>query len=399
MVGLDRRAFLGAIGVTAAGSLLLAACGGPSAPPPPAAAPASGPAPAPPPANAPFFVGTYTDGEGAGKGIGVGTWATANGQATLTGVVPVSNPSFLALGPGDKVLYAVDEQEDGGVSALAVSGGQLTLINRESSKGAGPTHLCVHPSGHYVLAANYDSGSVVALPVRPDGGLGPATDVAQHTGSGPDKDRQEGPHAHQIVPAPAGGYLHAVDLGTDTIYAYQLDDASGRLTPRGEVKLRAGSGPRHLAFHPNGRFAYVTTELGNTVVTCAYANGVLTPGKEQPATVPSAPSAPSAGGERNYPAEVVVSSDGRFVYVSNRGADNITVFAVGADGQLTPSSTTPCGGKYPRYIGLARGGDFLFSTNQKSDTVTSFAVDRSTGALTSVGKPLASPMPVCALAL
>jgi len=393
MVGLDRRAFLGAIGATAVGSLLLSACGGPSAPPPPAATPVPGPAPAPVPANAPFFVGTYTDGDGAGKGIGVGTWATANGQATLSGVVPVSNPSFLALGPGGTVLYAVDEQEDGGVSALSVTGGELKLINRESSKGAGPTHLCVHPSGRYVLAANYDSGSVVALPVRPDGGLGPATDVAQHTGSGPDADRQDGPHAHQIVPAPAGGYLHAVDLGTDTIYAYQLDNASGRLTPRGEVKLRAGSGPRHLAFHPNGRFAYVTTELGNTVVTCGYAGGVLTPGKEQPATT-----APSSG-ERNYPAEVVVSPDGRFVYVSNRGADNIAVFAVGADGQLTPSSSTPCGGKYPRYIGLAPGGDFLFSANQKSDTVTTFAVDKATGALTSVGKPLASPMPVCTVAL
>ncbi|HEX4247923.1 MAG TPA: beta-propeller fold lactonase family protein, partial [Pseudonocardia sp.] len=156
---------------------------------------------------------------------------------------------------------------------------------------------------------------------------------------------------------------------------------------------RAGSGPRHLAFHPNGRFAYVTTELGNTVVTCGYANGVLTPGKEQPATTAA------SNGERNYPAEVVVSPDGRFVYVSNRGADNVTVFAVGADGQLTPSSTTQCGGKYPRFIGLAPGGGYLFSANQKSATVTTFAVDSSTGALNSVGTPLATPMPVCTVAL
>jgi 6-phosphogluconolactonase len=382
--------FLGAFGVGVLGTLLAAGCAPPA--PAPTAGPTPGPNPAPAAAKRPLFVGTYTDGEGAGKGLGVGTWDEGSGQLAVSNVVTVANPSFLAIAPSGRVLYAVDEQKDGGVNALDLTGAAPRTINRQSSRGAGPTHLCVHPSGRYVLAANYDSGSVVVLPVRADGALSPASDLAQHAGTGPDPDRQDGPHAHQIVPAPSGAFVHAVDLGTDTVYAYQLDDASGRLTPRGEVRLRAGSGPRHLAFHPDGRFAYVTTELGNTVVTCGYANGVLTPGREQPATTAS------SNGERNYPAEVVVSPDGRYVYVSNRGADNIAVFAVGADGQLTPSSTTPCGGKYPRYIGLSAGGDFLFSANQKSNTVTSFAVDKSTGALTSVGKPLASPMPVCAVA-
>jgi 6-phosphogluconolactonase len=383
--------FLGAFGVGVLGTLLAAGCAPPA--PAPTAGPTPGPNPAPAAAKRPLFVGTYTDGEGAGKGLGVGTWDEGSGQLAVSNVVTVANPSFLAIAPSGRVLYAVDEQKDGGVNALDLTGAAPRTINRQSSRGAGPTHLCVHPSGRYVLAANYDSGSVVVLPVRGDGGLSPATDLAQHTGTGPDPDRQDGPHAHQILPDPTGAYLHAVDLGTDSIYAYQLDLATGKLAPRHQVRVRPGSGPRHLAFHPNGRFAYLATELGSTVITCGYADGLLTPGREQPATP-----APPAG-TRNYPAEILVAPDGRFVYVSNRGADNVAVFSVGADGELTLVGATSCGGSYPRHIGLDPTGDHLFSANQKSNTVTSFVVDRASGGLSPVAAPLVTPMPVCTLAL
>jgi 6-phosphogluconolactonase len=384
MSGMDRRTFLGA---AVAGSLLTGGCAASTR----VLAPATGPTPKPAPR--PLFVGTYTDGDGAGKGIGVGTWDPSNGQLAVSATATVANPSFLAIAPSANVLYAVDEQDNGGVSALSLSSGGLRTINTQSSQGAGPAYLCVHPSGRYVLAANYDSGSVVVLPVRADGGLGLASDVDQHTGAGPDLERQEGPHAHQILSDPTGQYLHSVDLGTDSVYAYQLDLATGKLALRHQVKLRAGSGPRHLAFHPNGQFAYIVTELGGTVITCRYIDGLLAPQREQPSIPMPVP------GLRNAPAEVLVSSDGRFVYVSNRGTDSISVFAVGPDGQLTLMATSSCGGKTPRHIGIDPMGRYLFSANQDSNIVTSFKVDKASGGLSPVAQPLLTPMPVCTLTL
>ena len=346
-------------------------------------------------ATRPLFIGTYTAGSGAGKGIGVGTWDAASGQLVAKSVVAVSNPSFLALAPSQRFLYSVDEQAGGKVTALSVTNGALKVLNSQSSKGDGPTHLCVTPDGKHVLAANYDSGSVVVLPVKADGSLGAATDLAQHTGSGPDPDRQEGPHAHQVLPDCTGAYVHSVDLGTDSVYAYTVSGA-GKLKLVHQVKLPPGTGPRHLAFHPNGRFAYIANELGNSVIVAAYdpAGGLLTPGKAQ-TTLTAAPPA----GVRNYPGEIVVSADGRFVYVSNRGSDNAAVFAV-ADGGATLKllANTPVG-KNPRHIGLDPTGAFLFSSNQDSGTVTSYRVDRITGLLTAVGTPLKTPMPVMTLPL
>ncbi|GAA0625670.1 lactonase family protein [Kutzneria viridogrisea] len=381
MAGLDRRGFLGlsllgAAGVGLTGAVLM-----------------DTPAQAGPRATRPLFVGTYTDGANAGKGIGLASWDPATGQVSGTQVLPVANPSFLALSPNGQRLYVVNEQSDGQVTALSVSGTKLKTINSQSSGGAGPTHLCVHPSGKYVVSANYDSGSVAVHPVRADGGLGARSDLVRHKGSGPDPDRQSSPHAHQVLPDPAGRYVHAVDLGTDSVYAYELNLGTGKLALRHQVKLRAGSGPRHLAFHPNGRFAYVATELGSTVITCGYADGLLTPIDEVPAIAVPVP------GVRNYPAEILVSADGRFVYVSNRGSDTVSIFAVGGDGKLKLTGSPSCGGKWPRHIGLDPSGRFLFSSNQNSGTVTSFAVDQASGALTPTGKPLATPTPVCTLPL
>jgi 6-phosphogluconolactonase len=343
------------------------------------------------------YIGAYTSGESASKGVSVGTWDSASHQLQLRAVIPLANPSFLAVDAGHRVLYAVDEQDEGAVSAVAIDpdGGAARVINTESSGGAGPTHLCVHPSGRYVLAANYDSGSIGVLPIRADGGLGLATDLAQHVGSGPNADRQDGPHAHQVLADPSATYLHAVDLGTDSVYAYRLDLGTGKLTERHQVRTRPGSGPRHLAFHPSGQFAYLVTELAGTVISYRYTDGVLTPTHEQP-TVPAAARSGSPGAV-NQPAEVVVSPDGRFVYVSNRGVDLISVFAVAAGGQLDALGSTPCGGHTPRHITLTPTGAYLFSANQDSNTVTTFAVNRDTGHLAPVGIPLSTPKPVCTL--
>jgi 6-phosphogluconolactonase len=214
----------------------------------------------------------------------------------------------------------------------------------------------------------------------------------KHKGTGPDPDRQEGPHAHQVLPDRDGKHILAVDLGTDSVYSYRLS-AEGKLTLASTAKLKAGAGPRHLAFHPSGKFAYVANELDSTIVVAAYdsARGVLTPGQRQTTLPPGAPTTP-----RNYPAEVLVSADGRFVYLSNRGHDSVAVFAV-ADGgaRLTLVEARSVGGKYPRHISLDSSGRFLFAANQNSGTVTSFKVDQSTGRLTPSGTPLKTPIPVC----
>ncbi|MFI9386800.1 lactonase family protein [Kutzneria sp. NPDC052558] len=381
---MDRRGFLGGLLAGVGGAVLMGS-----------GVAEAGPGSEPRAATRPLFIGTYTDGSGAGKGIGVGAWDPAAGAVVAKSVVAVSNPSFLALAPSQRYLYAVDEQAGGRVTALSVSGGTLKVLNSQSAQGDGPTHLCVTPDGKHVLAANYDSGSVVVLPVKADGSLGAATDLAQHTGSGPDPDRQEGPHAHQVLPDNHGAYVHSVDLGTDTVYAYTVSSA-GKLKLVHQAKVPAGQGPRHLAFHPNGRYAYIANELGNSVIVASYdgASGVLTPGKPQ-TTLTAAPPA----GVRNYPGEIIVSADGRFVYLSNRGSDNAAVFAVGDGGaKLTLLANTPVG-KNPRHIGLDPTGSFLFSSNQDSGTVTSYRVDKATGLLTAVGTPLATPKPVMTLPL
>jgi 6-phosphogluconolactonase len=396
MTRLDRRALLrrlgaGALGVGALGvSGALSACGAPATPPAPAPAPSSSPTPTLPPSGPhPVYLGTYTDGDDAGKGIGYGLWDPSAGRITVTGTVPVDNPSFLAVDPTRSNLYAVNEQEDGQVSAFALEHGTPRLINSQSSGGQGPTHLCVHPSRRFVLSANYDSGSVVVHPVRADGGLDPASDLVTHTGSGPNKERQEGPHAHQVIPDRTGQLMHAVDLGTDTVYAYRLDLNTGKLTEVRRTQVRPGSGPRHMVFHPNGRFAYLVTELTGTVITFGYSGGMLSQIDERPSL---------PGATDNAPAEVAIPDDGRHLYVSNRGPDSISVFTLAPDGKPVPAGSVPCGGKGPRFIGVSTGGGHLFSANQDSGTITVFTLAPDTGALTPVpAEPLRTPQPSCVL--
>ncbi|CCH29231.1 hypothetical protein BN6_19110 [Saccharothrix espanaensis DSM 44229] len=363
---MDRRRFLGAVGV---GAGLLMTEGVAEAR-----------------AEVRVYLGTYTTWAGGGPGLGLASYDAATGRLRSTGVVAgVPNPSFVVT--AGKRVYAVNEQSKGTVTALEVgANGVPKVINTQSTGGADPCHLVLH-KGH-VLAANYSSGSVSVHPVRSDGGLGARTDLVRHKGSGPDPDRQEGPHAHQVLADRAGEYVLAVDLGADAVFSYRLEQ--GRLTRVGTATLHPGAGPRHLAFHPNGRYAYIANELDSTVVVASYAGGVLTPGQKLGTLPPGAPTTP-----RNYPAEVVVSADGRFAYLSNRGHDSVAVFAVERDGAaLRLLEATPVGGEFPRHIALDPTGKLLFAANQNSNTVTTFAVDQATGRLKHTST-FPAPIPVC----
>ncbi len=343
------------------------------------------------------FLGTYTTQPGGDTGIGLATYRPGRGELTSTGVLPgVTNPSYLALSPDRRTLYAVNEQAEGAVTAVRVGPGRPPeLLGSRPAGGADPCHLSVH--GRFLLSAHYTSGSVSVHPLGRDGVPGAVSDVVRHEGSGPDPERQEGPHAHQVVTDPAGRYVLAVDLGTDTVHTYRLDDRKGTLREVSRASLRPGAGPRHLVFHPSGRYVYLVNELDSTLVVCAYEprTGTLTPGKRQP-TLPRG----TALNERNYPAGVIISADGRFVYVSNRGHDSIVAFAVRRGGaELRPLSLTPSGGSYPRHIVLDPTGRLLFASNQKSGKVTTFRVSRETGRLNPVGAALGFPVPVCVLPL
>lgn len=344
-------------------------------------------------AQRPLYLGTY------GQGILACTYDTATGALAETGggFGDVTNPDFLALSPAGDVLYStVGGGAEGGVRAYAIGadGALSALGGVQSTGGAGVTHLSVHPGGGHLLSANYTSGSVAAHAIEADGSVGERTGFVQHSGSGPDPDRQEGPHAHQIVTDPAGGFVHAVDLGTDSVHTYALDPGSGALSPVSEVKSVPGAGPRHMVFHPQGTHAYVANELDSTVT--AYAHDAATGGLTRLESLPTLPDDVDPGG--NYPAEITISADGRFVYLSNRGHNSVARLAV-ADGgaALELVDTVPCGGDWPRHITLSPDGALLYSANERGRTIGVFTVDAESGALTASGEPFATASTGCVL--
>ncbi|MFD8999475.1 lactonase family protein [Streptomyces sp. NPDC059582] len=314
------------------------------------------------------FIGSFT--AAGGRGLVTAAVDADSGALTVLGSVDgVPDPSYLALSHDGSTLYAVSETAEGAVAAYRVDGdkveqaGPAVLVG-----GSSPTHLSVF-DGH-VLTANYGSGSVSAVPVRPDGSLAPAASgVLEHTGSGPHTRRQQGPHAHQVQPDPSGRWAVSVDLGTDSVRACTLSDGTPVL--HRETALRPGSGPRHLAFHPDGSYAYVLNELTPTVTVCRWdaANGVLKPLAETP-VLPGAPAGDA------YPSGIVVSPDGRFVWTATRGEDVLSVLAVQGE-ELRLVGTVPSGGHWPRAIAEADG--FLYVANERSGDVTWFSVDRETG--------------------
>jgi 6-phosphogluconolactonase len=359
------------------------------------------------------YVGTYTEPpNGRAEGIYVYRMDPSSGALThVRTVTDVANPSFLAFDPAQRFLYAVNEtgtfagQHGGGVSAFALDAvaGELTFLNARPSHGTAPCHLCVDPTGRYVLSANYGSGQFVVHPVGPDGRLEGVTDVVRHEGSGPNAQRQEGPHAHMITFDPSGRYVLTVDLGIDRTLVYRLDTGTGKLVPhevtQGGVTRQSaaasapGAGPRHIAFHPDGRYAYVINELGCTVDVFAWDADAGTFAPLQ--TISTLPAGFTPPGTT---AEIAVHPSGRFLYGSNRGHDSIAIFAIdAAAGRLTALGHTPTRGKDPRNFAIDPTGAFLLAANQNSDTVVTFRIDQSTGTLTATGDTAAIPTPVCLL--
>lgn len=288
------------------------------------------------------------------------------GVLSVTGTVAgVPDASFLAF--HDRFLYTTNEGQ-GRVTAIDRT--TNTVLNTASTGGSGPTHLSVHPDGH-LLTANYSSGSVAVHTLNEDGTIGARTDLVQHEGT--DRD----PHAHQILPDPSGQWVLAVDLGADSVYVYGLAD--GRLTEHQQLRLPTGAGPRHLAFHPDGSRVYVLGELRPEITVATWEDGTLTPGQ----VIPTAPTG-------NFPAEIAVSSDGRFVYASNRGDNTIAAFTVTDDG-LTTLGSTPTGGNWPRHFALSQDERRVYVSNQNSGTVTWLPRDPATGTLSGMEGSVAVP--------
>jgi len=346
------------------------------------------------------YVGTYTKAEGGG--IHLGRLDMESGELRMEGVAaPAKNPSFLALDSRCRFLYAVNEiaeyanRRSGAVSAYDVdpATGALTLRGSRPSHGRGPCHVSVDPSDRFVLVANYTEGSIALFPIRPDGTLGEAAATVQHEGSGPHPTRQKGPHAHSIYADPTGRFVFAVDLGLDRVMIYRLDPDTGSLAPNDPpfVELAPGAGPRHMEFHPNGRFAYVINELGNTITAFAFdpEEGAL----DEIQTVPTLPD--DFEGE-NTTADIHITPSGAFLYGSNRGHNSLAVFRVdGTTGKLEPVGHEPTQGKTPRNFGIDPTGTFLLAANQDSDTIVGFRIDPDTGRLTPTGHAVSVPKPVC----
>ncbi|MET9498710.1 lactonase family protein [Streptomyces sp. NPDC006552] len=331
------------------------------------------------------YIGSFT--AAGGPGITTASVDAVDGSLTLLAATDTTpDPSYLALA-GD-LLYAVSETAEGSVTAFRTDTTPVTPAGKPAPvDGEGPTHLSRW--GGHVLTANYGSGSVTALPLRADGTLDPVgRDVLRHTGSGPHPQRQQGPHAHQVLPDPSGAWLVSVDLGTDSVRVCSLTD--GRLTVHHETALRPGSGPRHLAFHPSGSHAYVLNELAPTLTVCAWdaTAGLLKPLTELP-VLADAPRGDA------FPSEVVVAPDGRFLWTATRGEDVISHFALDATGgRPTLVSTTPCGGHWPRDLALHPSGRHLYAANERSGDITWFSLDPQSGTPTRTAS-LRTPAPSC----
>ncbi|MGD0060709.1 MAG: lactonase family protein [Verrucomicrobiia bacterium] len=343
------------------------------------------------------YIGTYTRAQS--KGIYVCRLNTVTGALTSPALaVSTANPSFLALHPNHRLLYAVGETtgaSNGTVNAFLIDDKTRTLmlLNQQTSAGRGPCHLAVDASGRCLLVANYGSGSIASLPIHVDGTLGPPASVIQHTGSSIDPKRQQGPHAHSVGFDPANRRAFCADLGLDKLLVYNFDPATATLTPNdppfGVVK--PGAGVRHFVFSPKGDRVYVINEMGSTITAFDYeANrGALTE-FQTISTLPDTFTGPNTG------AEIAIHPNGKFLYGSNRGDNSIAVFAIDdATGKLTLIGHQSTLGKTPRMFAIDPTGNFLLAANQDSNSIAVFRVDPATGRLTPTGQSVEVSLPSC----
>jgi 6-phosphogluconolactonase len=349
------------------------------------------------------YVGTYTNGKNPrveSKGIYAIGFDSKTGKLespVLAG--EATNPSFVAIAPSKKFLYAVSEASGGGVvSSFSrdAKTGKLTLLNQQSSQGKGPCHVSVDHTGKTVMVANYGSGHVASYPVKDDGSLGEAaSSYLQGPASNVNPGRQKDPHAHSINVDAGNKFAFACDLGCDKVFIYKLDAAAGKLTPNDPAfaEVPAGAGPRHFAFHPNGKFAYVNNEMAMSVTAFAYdaAKGALTAVE----TISTLPPGTEPSGKYST-AETQVHPSGKFAYVSNRGHDTIACYKVDeATGKLTFIEAAPSIVQTPRNFGIDPTGHWMITAGQNSSTIAVLAIDQATGKLTPTGQTLDVGAPVC----
>ena len=347
------------------------------------------------------FFGTYTVGTQS-HGIYVSRFDADNGKLSAPELAAeTANPSFIAIHPNQRFLYAVGElgggAKSGAVNAFAINPvtGKLTPLNQQSSGGAGPCYVGVDDAGRHALVANYGGGSVTVLPIAPDGTLGTATAFMQHSGSSINPQRQKGPHAHSIFLDAANRFAFVPDLGLDKVLSYRFGSAKGTLAPNNPpfAAVAPGSGPRHLAFHPNGQLAYVVNEMACTITAFDYnaERGALT----ELQTISTLPKGATV--QPSYScAEVRVHPSGNFLYASNRGHNSITVFAIDRNsGKLTYVDNQPSQGKTPRNFNLDPTGAFLLAAHQNSDNVVVFRVNPADGKLTPTGQQIKVDACVC----
>ena len=341
------------------------------------------------------YVGTFT--QHGSKGIYLTHLDAASGALTQPELVAEApSPAFLALHPNHRFLYCVNEIDQGSISAFAIEdgSGKLTFLNKQPSAGHAPTHLVVDPQGKNVLAANYNSGSVAVLPIEADGKLSPPSSVDQHKGQGADPSRQEGPHAHCVAIDPGGHFALSCDLGLDKVFVYRFDPEAHAIAPNdppfGAVAPK--SGPRHLAFSPDGHELYVVDEMACTVTAFHYDAEHGTMREFQ--TISTLPEGFS--GEKST-AEITVHPSGKFLYASNRGdANSIAIFTINPSSRkLTAAGHVSTQGRAPRDFTIDPSGNWLLAANQDTDNIVEFRIDPETGALTPTGINLKTPTPVC----
>jgi len=345
------------------------------------------------------YVGTYTGPKS--QGIYALKFHAAKGSVDDLGLAgEIQNPSFLALHPNHKYLYAVSELGNTGKNTAAVSGfsidsatGKLKLLNKVVTGGGGACHLVVDKTQKMLLVANYGTGSIAAFQVKPDGTLSETTALKQHVGSSVNPKRQRGPHAHAVVLSRDNRFVFVPDLGLDEIVSYKIDPSGATLAANDPpfVKLTPGLGPRHFAFHPNNKFAYGLNEMGSSVSVFSYD---ARPGALK--TLQTVSTLPEGFTGENNSAEIAIDNAGRFLYASNRGNDSITQFAIDSrKGTLTKIEVTPTQGRTPRNFTIDPSGRYLLAANQDSDSIVIFQIDQRSGKLSPTGTTVNVPSPVC----
>ncbi|HVZ56392.1 MAG TPA: lactonase family protein [Chitinophagaceae bacterium] len=345
-----------------------------------------------------MLVGTYTTGKS--EGISVYKFDASDGSVQYVSTVKTPNPSYLVVAPDRRHVYAVNElnhknNSGGGVTAFSFdrSTGVLTKINEQPSGGDDPCYITVDKTNHWVIVGNYSSGTVTVFPIRADGSLGSYTQRIQHEGSSVNSERQEGPHVHETVLTRDNAYLFVPDLGLDKVMIYRFDAKKGFLSPADPafVEVEAGTGPRHIDFTPDGKHAYLLSEMGGSISAFRYTGKGHLDLLQNISALPPDYTGPVGS------AEVTVSADGRFLYASNRDESNtLAVFHIdGKSGKLSLVQHQSTLGRSPRHFSLDPTGHYLFAENQNSDDIVIFRRDQATGRLTDSGKRLSIGNPVC----